>query len=138
MHLHRAARWLHPSALASELHYCTTFESADAQICSSDNSAAACATARPCSESTEPLQGCGASESVCAQDAHPECAPPENDPGCVPTARPSAESSNIYSGSTPASNFEIGSSHFSASRPFDVQANRQEALVGSRLSHSSF
>src|SRR5262245_58735192 len=104
MHLRRVARWLHPSALASELHYCTNLENADARICSSDSFAAAYATARPCSESTELLQGFGASESVCAQDAHRECAPPENDPGCVPTARPSAESSDIYIGSTPVSN----------------------------------
>src|SRR5262249_51225886 len=32
--------------------------------------------------------------------------------GCAPTARLSAESSDIYSRSTPPSNFEIGSSHF--------------------------
>src|SRR5262249_2675048 len=35
---------------------------------------------------------------------------PENDSGCAPTARLSAESSDIYSRSTPPSNFEIGSS----------------------------
>src|SRR5262249_62093396 len=34
---------------------------------------------------------------------------PENDSGCAPTARLSAESSDIYSRSTPPSNFEIGS-----------------------------
>src|SRR5947208_11862055 len=28
------------------------------------------------------------SESVCAQDVHRQYSPPENDPGCVPTARP--------------------------------------------------
>src|SRR5215471_7733042 len=45
------------------------------------------------------------------QDVHRECALPENDSGCAPTARLSAESSDIYSRSTPPSNFEIGSSN---------------------------
>src|SRR5208283_1967027 len=35
---------------------------------------------------------------------------PENDPGYVPIANRSAESFDIYSRSTPSSNFEIGSS----------------------------
>src|SRR5262249_61803956 len=43
------------------------------------------------------------------QDVHRACALPENDSGCAPTARLSAESSDIYSRSTPPSNFEIGS-----------------------------
>src|SRR5262249_16681240 len=51
------------------------------------------------------------SGSACVQDVHRECALPENDSGCAPTARLSAESSDIYSRSTPPSNFEIGSSH---------------------------
>src|SRR5262249_51425680 len=42
----REARWLHPSTLAAKLHRGTRFESADERICSSDNFAAACATAR--------------------------------------------------------------------------------------------
>src|SRR6201997_1798722 len=42
--------------------------------------------------------------------SHRGCALPENDSGCAPTARLSAESSDIYSRSTPPSNFEIGSS----------------------------
>src|SRR5262249_53440897 len=50
------------------------------------------------------------SGSACVQDVHRECALPENDFGCAPTARLSAESSDIYSRSTPPSNFEIGSS----------------------------
>src|SRR5262249_21168305 len=50
------------------------------------------------------------SGSACVQDVHRECALPENDSGCAPTARLSAESSDIYSRSTPPSNFEIGSS----------------------------
>jgi hypothetical protein len=37
-----------------------------------------------------------ASESVCAQDVHPQYSPPESDPGCVPTARPLAESFDIW------------------------------------------
>src|SRR5262249_31214312 len=49
------------------------------------------------------------SGSACVQDVHRECALPENDSGCAPTARLSAESSDIYSRSTPPSNFEIGS-----------------------------
>src|SRR5215468_10090065 len=47
----------------------------------------------------------------CVQDVHRGYALPENDSGCAPTARLSAESSGIYSRSTPPSNFEIGSSH---------------------------
>src|SRR5499427_8831325 len=50
------------------------------------------------------------SRSACVQDVHRGCALPENDSGCAPTARLSAESSDIYSRSTPPSNFEIGSS----------------------------
>src|SRR5205085_6850818 len=50
------------------------------------------------------------SGSACVQDVHRGCALPENDSGCAPTARLSAESSDIYSRSTPPSNFEIGSS----------------------------
>jgi hypothetical protein len=49
--------------------------------------------------------------SACVQDVHRGCALLENDSGCAPTARLSAESSDIYSRSTPPSNFEIGSSH---------------------------
>src|SRR5262249_28870316 len=45
----------------------------------------------------------------CVQDVHRRCALPENDSGCAPTARLSVESSDIYSRSTPPSNFEIGS-----------------------------
>src|SRR6516165_5283759 len=50
------------------------------------------------------------SGSACVQDVHRGYALPENDSGCAPTARLSAESSDIYSRSTPPSNFEIGSS----------------------------
>src|SRR5262249_13201904 len=50
------------------------------------------------------------SGSACVQDVHGACALPENDSGCAPTARLSAESSDIYSRSTPPSKFEIGSS----------------------------
>jgi molecular chaperone HtpG len=49
---------------------------------------------------------------VCAQAAHPQCALPENDAGCATTARPSAESFLPYSRSTPANDFEIGSSDY--------------------------
>src|SRR5262244_4283626 len=49
--------------------------------------------------------------SACVQDVHRGYALPENDSGCAPTARLSAESSDIYSRSTPPSNFEIGSNH---------------------------
>src|SRR6516162_5383342 len=49
------------------------------------------------------------SGSACVQDVHRGCALPGNDSGCAPTARLSAESSDIYSRSTPLSNFEIGS-----------------------------
>src|SRR5262249_12932808 len=52
------------------------------------------------------------SRSACVQDVHRGCALPENDSGCAPTARLSAESSDIYSRSTPPSNFEIGSNDF--------------------------
>src|SRR5262249_51111210 len=51
------------------------------------------------------------SGSACVQDVHRGYALPENDSGCAPTARLSAESSDIYSRSTPPSNFEIGSRH---------------------------
>src|SRR5204862_7611512 len=51
------------------------------------------------------------SGSACVQDVHRGCALPENDSGCAPTARLLAESSDIYSRSTPPSNFEIGSSY---------------------------
>src|SRR5262249_45820116 len=51
------------------------------------------------------------SGSACVQDVHRGYALPENDSGCAPTARLSAESSDIYSRSTPPSNFEIGSNH---------------------------
>src|SRR5262249_154103 len=47
--------------------------------------------------------------SACVQDVHRGYALPENDSGCAPTARLSVESSDIYSRSTPPSNFEIGS-----------------------------
>src|SRR6516164_492052 len=51
------------------------------------------------------------SGSAFVQDVHRGCALPENDSGCAPTACLSAESSDIYSRSTPPSNFEIGSSN---------------------------
>src|SRR6516165_1030310 len=51
------------------------------------------------------------SGSACVQDVHRGCALPGNDSGYAPTARLSAESSDIYSRSTPLSNFEIGSKH---------------------------
>src|SRR5215831_19462872 len=54
-----------------------------------------------------------ASGSACVQDVHRGCALPENDSGCAPTARLSAESSDIYSRSIPPSNFEIGSRNIS-------------------------
>jgi hypothetical protein len=38
--------------------------------------------------STAPLQGHDAWQPAFDQDAHPECFVPENDFGCVPTARP--------------------------------------------------
>ena len=46
--IYREVRWPHPSAPAVEPHCCTKFESADAQIYSSDSFAAACAIAHPC------------------------------------------------------------------------------------------
>ncbi len=49
------------------------------------------------------------SGSVFVQDGHRKRAPPENAAGCAPIARHSAESSDIYSGSTPIRDFEIGS-----------------------------
>src|SRR5262245_40073437 len=60
--------------------------------------------------STRLLQERDGSGWVCVRDDHRECAPPENASGSVPIARPPVESSDIYSGSTPARNFEIGSS----------------------------
>src|SRR6516164_182641 len=56
------------------------------------------------------------SGSAFVQDVHRGCALPENDSGCAPTACLSAESSDIYSRSTPPSNFEIGSSYSPACR----------------------
>ena len=99
-----------PSTLAAKLHRGTRFESGDERICSSDSFAAACATARRCLVSTIQLRKHVGSGSACVQDVHRACALPENDSGCAPTARLSAESSDIYSRSTPPSNFEIGSS----------------------------
>src|ERR1700721_2522444 len=89
----------------------TKFESVDAQFCSSDSFAAACAIALLFLESTEPLPAHDESESACVQHAHREYAPPENASECAPTVRPSAESFLIYSGSTAIGNFEIGSNH---------------------------
>src|SRR5262249_13195418 len=61
--------------------------------------------------------------SACVQDVHRGCALPENDSGCAPTARLSAESSDIYSRSTPPSNFEIGSNDASGDWVEKVRAN---------------
>src|SRR5262249_19185467 len=68
------------------------------------------------------------SGSACVQDVHRGYALPENDSGCAPTARLSAESSGIYSRSTPPSNFEIGSSH--AVRPSNRHADRKRPILG--------
>src|SRR5437763_13660747 len=69
----------------------------------------ACATVRQCWVCTLQLRKHVGSGSACVQDVHRGCALPENDSGCAPTARLLAESSDIYSRSTPPSNFEIGS-----------------------------
>ena len=80
--------------------------SADAQFCSSDSIAAACATARRCSKSKAPLQEPDASEQACGLDDRRECSPPESAPGCVPIPNQAVESSTFYSRSTPTLNFE--------------------------------
>src|SRR4029077_16904801 len=61
-------------------------------------------------KSKEQLPTHGAPEPVSGQAVHQQCALPESVSGCAPTARPSAESSALYSRSTRHRNFEIGSS----------------------------
>src|SRR5262249_58491892 len=84
---------------------------ADAQFCSSDSTAVACATARRCSKSKAPLRAPDASERAYGPDGHRECSPPESAPGCVPNPNQAVESSTFYSGSSPNLNFDISSSH---------------------------
>ena len=96
----------------------TTSGSADAQFCSSDSTAAACATARRCSKSKAPLQEPDASEQAYGPDGHRESSPPESAPGCVPIPNQAVESSTFYSESTLTLNFEIGSSHTAHARTF--------------------
>jgi hypothetical protein len=43
---------------------------------------------QPVLRSTAPLQGHDAWKPAFDQDAHPQCFLPDNDSGCVPTARP--------------------------------------------------
>src|SRR4029077_3637385 len=88
----------------------TKFESVDAQFCSSDSFAAACAIAHLCLKPQVPLPAHDESGSACVQHAHREYAPPENASECAPTVRPSAESFLIYSGSTAVWNLDLGSS----------------------------
>src|SRR6516225_6822064 len=108
----REARWRCRSKPGAESRCDTRSGSADAQFCSSDSTAAACATARRCSKSKAPLQAPHASEQAYGPDGDRECSPPESAPGCVHIPNQAVESSTIYSGSTPILNFEIGSSHW--------------------------
>ena len=92
--------------------YDTNSESDDEPFYSSDSTAAASATAPRCSKSTKLLRELGEPVQACALHVRRESALPGNVPGCVPIARPSAESSHSYSGSTQNLNFEIGSSKY--------------------------
>ena len=103
------ARWRCRSEPGAEPRCGTKPETGDAPFYNSDNTAAAYAIARPCSESTTPLQEFSASEQVYGQDVLQKCSLPENDAGSAPIPNRSAESSNIYSPSAMSRNFEIGS-----------------------------
>src|SRR5579863_9213383 len=111
MRLCREAHWRYPSGPHARFRCGTKFENGDAPFCNSDSTAAAYATARQCSESTARLQGSDASGSAYGPGVLRRCSLPENDLGYVPIANRLAESFDIYSRSTPSSNFEIGSSH---------------------------
>src|ERR1700741_2744907 len=113
VHPFREARWRYQSKRAATPHHGTSSGSDDVRSYNSDSIAAACATARQCSKSKEQLPTHGAPEPVSGQAVHQQCALPESVSGCAPTARPSAESSALYSRSTLHRNFEIGSSHSS-------------------------
>src|SRR5262249_29828934 len=110
----REARWRCRSKPGVEPRCDTTSGTADAQFCSSDSTAVACATARRCSKSKAPLRAPDASERAYGPDGHRECSPPESAPGCVPNPNQAVESSTFYSGSSPTLNFEIGSSNISS------------------------
>src|SRR5579863_7275441 len=111
MRLCREAHWRYPSGPHARFRCGTKFENGDAPFCNSDSTAAAYATARQCSESTARLQGSDASGSAYGPGVLRRCFLPENDLGYVPIANRLAESFDIYSRSTPSSNFEIGSRH---------------------------
>src|SRR4029077_6229580 len=106
-------RWRYQSKRAATPHHGTSSGSDDVRSYNSDSIAAACATARQCSKSKEQLPTHGAPEPVSGQAVPQQWALPESVSGCAPTARPSAESSALYSRSTRHRNFEIGSRAFS-------------------------
>src|SRR5262249_40516784 len=127
------ARWRCRSKPGVESRCDTTSGSADAQFCSSDNTAAACATARRCSKSKAPLQEPDASEQACGPDGRRKCSLPENAPGCVPIPNQAVESSTFYSGSTPTLNFEIGSRDVAYGSLLRARCQQLNAYIASAL-----
>src|SRR6478752_5165662 len=127
----REVRWRCQSELGAESRSDTKFETGDAPFCNSDNTAAACATARRCSKSTTSLQGFSATEPASDQGVPRKCSLPENDAGYAPNPNRSAESSNTYSPSATPRNFEIGSSF---SVPLCLSSTR---LPGKTAQHSN-
>ena len=98
------------SKLVAESRFGTKSGTGDARFCNSDNTAAACAIAPPCSESTTPLRGFFALERASDQGVLQKYSLPESDAEFAPNPNRSAESSYIYSSCMISRNFEIGSS----------------------------
>src|SRR5579863_4988271 len=137
MRLCREAHWRYPSGPHARFRCGTKFENGDAPFCNSDSTAAAYATARQCSESTARLQRSDASGSAYGPGVLRRCSLPENDLGYVPIANRLAESFDIYSRSTPSSNFEIGSRHCRGSIGGDARVtspqNKRERAMPHRF-----